>query len=224
MFKANTGYSTGASAFDAGKEAAAQAVEGLDAPKVAFVYCSCDYNVTAVVDGVKEAIPGVPVLGNTSFTGVIVSDGGYVGGDEPFVGVMVLSSPEMAVGIAAADRAQNDDPFEAGLIMAEAALDAAGKDVAPDFFYMAASPAEEELYLKGISSVIGRVPFFGGSAADNSIAGEWKLYDTDESFGDGCVIALFWDAPAMTNMFTGAYHETDDFGVIAYCREYQYSR
>ena len=92
MFKANTGYSTGASAFDAGKEAAAQAVEGLDAPKVAFVYCSCDYNVTAVVDGVKEAIPGVPVLGNTSFTGVIVSDGGYVGGDEPFVGVMVLSS------------------------------------------------------------------------------------------------------------------------------------
>ena len=79
MFKANTGYSTGASAFDAGKEAAAQAVEGLDAPKVAFVYCSCDYNVTAVVDGVKEAIPGVPVLGNTSFTGVIVSDGGYVG-------------------------------------------------------------------------------------------------------------------------------------------------
>ena len=50
MFKANTGYSTGASAFDAGKEAAAQAVEGLDAPKVAFVYCSCDYNVTAVVD------------------------------------------------------------------------------------------------------------------------------------------------------------------------------
>lgn len=145
-----------------------QAVEGLDAPKVAFVYCSCDYNVTAVVDGVKEAIPGVPVLGNTSFTGVIVSDGGYVGGDEPFVGVMVLSSPDMAVGIAAADRAQNDDPFEAGLIMAEAALDAAGKDVAPDFFYMAASPAEEELYLKGISSVIGRVPFFGGSAADNS--------------------------------------------------------
>lgn len=214
MFKANTGYSTGASAFEAGKEAAAQAVEGLDAPKVAFVYCSCDYNVTAVVDGVKEAIPGVPVLGNTSFTGVIVSDGGYVGGDEPFVGVMVLSSPEMAVGIAAADRAQNDDPFEAGLIMAEAALDAAGKDVAPDFFYMAASPAEEELYLKGISSVIGRVPFFGGSAADNSIAGEWKLYDTDESFGDGCVIALFWDAPAMTNMFTGAYHETNDFGVI----------
>lgn len=33
MFKANTGYSTGASAFDAGKEAAAQAVEGLDAPQ-----------------------------------------------------------------------------------------------------------------------------------------------------------------------------------------------
>lgn len=55
--KPTQGTARGASAFDAGKEAAAQAVEGLDAPKVAFVYCSCDYNVTAVVDGVKEAIP-----------------------------------------------------------------------------------------------------------------------------------------------------------------------
>lgn len=214
MFKANTGYSTDASAFDAGKEAASSAAQGLDAAKAALVYCSCDYDVHDVVEGVKEALPGVPVLGNTSFTGVIVSGGGYVGGDVPFVGVMALSSPEMVVGVAGVDRSNVEDPIDAGHDLAEAALDAAGKDVSPDFFYMAASPAEEELYLKGISSVIGRVPFFGGSAADNSIAGEWKLYDTDASFADGCVVAFFWDAPDMTNVFTGAYRETDDFGVI----------
>ncbi len=90
----------------------------------------------------------------------------------------------------------------------------AGKTTAPDYFYMAASPAEEELYLKGISSVIGRAPFFGGSAADNTIEGYWKLYGADISFGDGCIVALFWDGPAMTNVFTGAYRETDNFGVI----------
>ena len=179
-----------------------------------MVYCSCDYDVDQVVAGVKDALPGVPVLGNTSFTGIVVNGGGYVGGDSPFVGVLALSDPAMAVGVAAVDRAQADDPFEAGRVLVAAAMEAAGRDSAPDYFYMAASPAEEELYLKGISSIIGRVPFFGGSAADNSIEGNWKLYGAEASFADGCVIACFWDGPSMTNVFTGAYRETDDFGVI----------
>ncbi len=61
MVKANTGYSTSASALEAGKQAAAQAAQGLDAVKVAMLYCSCDYDVDEVVAGVKEALPGVPV-------------------------------------------------------------------------------------------------------------------------------------------------------------------
>lgn len=214
MFKANVGSSTAADARAAGKEAATQAAAGLDATEVALVYCSCDYDVDEVVAGVGEALPDVPVLGNTSFTGVVVSGAGYVGGDTPFVGVMALSDPDMTVGVAAADRSENSDPVAAGAALATAAMEAAERTDAPDFFYMAASPAEEEFYLKGISSVVGRIPFFGGSAADNSIAGEWKLYTTGESFADGCVAAFFWNAPDMTNVFTGAYRETEDFGVI----------
>ena len=214
MFKANVGSSTAADARAAGKEAAAQAAAGLDATEVALVYCSCDYDVDEVVAGVGEALPDVPVLGNTSFTGVVVSGAGYVGGDTPFVGVMALSDPDMTVGVAAADRSENSDPVAAGAALATAAMEAAERTDAPDFFYMAASPAEEEFYLKGISSVVGRIPFFGGSAADNSIAGEWKLYTTGESFADGCVAAFFWNAPDTTNVFTGAYRETEDFGVI----------
>ena len=214
MFKANVGSSTAADARAAGKEAASQAAAGLDATQVAMVYCSCAYDVDEVVAGVGEALPEVPVLGNTSFTGVVVPGAGYVGGDEPFVGVLALSDDTMTVGVAAADRSENDDPIVAGAALATAAMEAAGRTDAPDYFYMAASPAEEEFYLKGITSVVGRIPFFGGSAADNSIAGEWKLYTTGESFADGCVAAFFWGGPSMTNVFTGAYRETDDFGVI----------
>jgi hypothetical protein len=79
---------------------------------------------------------------------------------------------------------------------------------------MAASPGEEEFYLKGISDVIGRVPFFGGSAADNSIAGEWKLFSGQQVFADGVTIAFFYANKPMTNLFTGAYHETGDVGII----------
>lgn len=50
-------------------------------------------------------------------------------------------------------------------------MEKAGQTAAPAYFYMVASPAEEEDYLKGIEDVIGRVPFFGGSAADNTVSG-----------------------------------------------------
>lgn len=214
MFDANVGSSSAADAFEAGRQAAANAAINLNAIDVAMVYCSCDYDVDQVVAGVQEVMDGVPILGNTSFTGVIVPKEGYVGGSAPFVGVMALSDPEMTVCVTSADRSQNDDPFSAGEAMALTALEASEQDYTADYFYMAASPAEEEQYLKGISSVMGRIPFFGGSAADNTIEGNWKLYTDTDSFSDGCVAAFFWGGPDMTNVFTGAYRETDDFGVI----------
>ena len=212
MFEAKVGSSVLEDAKAAGAEAAAAAAA--DDAKLAFVYCDCTYDVDAVVAGVKEVLPGVAVLGNTSFGSVIVP-GGNVGDGTPFVGVMTFAGDELAVGIAGVDRAGVECPVTAGADIAKAAMAAAGRSDAPDYFYMAASPAEEEFYLKGISSVVGRIPFFGGSAADNTIAGEWKLYTGDApAFADGCIVAFLYDAPTMTNVFTGAYHETDDFGVI----------
>jgi hypothetical protein len=211
MFKANVGSSVAADARTAGREAAAAAQNGLDHVKFAFVYGSCAYGADEMTGGVKDALPGVPLLGNTSFTGIITPDG-FVSSDKGFVGVMAFSDEDLAVGTAASPRGA--DPFETGRAVALAAMKQAGKDCAPDYFYMGASPAEEEFYLKGISSVIGRVPFFGGSAADNSISGQWKLYDGEQSFADGVIVAFFYGGAQMTNMFTGAYRETDDFGVI----------
>ena len=212
MFEAKVGSSVLADAKAAGVEAASAAASA-DA-KVAFVYCDCNYDVDAVVAGVSEALPGVAVLGNTSFGSVITADGN-IGDGTPFVGVMTFCGDELAVGVAGVDRAGVECPVTAGADIAKAAIAAAGKDAAPEYFYMAASPAEEEFYLKGISSVVGRIPFFGGSAADNTIAGEWKLYyGGAPAFADGCVVAFFYGAPTMTNVFTGAYRETDDFGVI----------
>lgn len=211
MLKANVGSSILGDAYGAGKEAAAKAGAGLSDIKLAFVYGSCTYSIKDMIAGVAEELPGVPLIGNTSFTGIITPEG-FIGSEDGFVGVMAFSDPDMAVGVAGTARSTN--PVTDGKAIAEQAMKAAGKDTAPDYFYMAASPAEEEFYLKGISSVIGRAPFFGGSAADNSIAGEWKLYTDKEEFADGCAVAFFYNAAEITNKFTGAYHETDDFGVI----------
>jgi len=79
---------------------------------------------------------------------------------------------------------------------------------------MVASPAEEESYVKGIEDVIGRIPFFGGSAADNAIAGDWKIYTNECIFSDGVAVAFFYCSKPMANVYTGAYNETKNAGII----------
>lgn len=211
MLKANVGSSILQDAGSAGREAASKAKQGLTDIKLSFVYGSCDYSISELVAGAAAELPEATIIGNTSFTGVITSEG-FVSSEQGFAGIMVLSDEKMAVGVAAVPRGK--DPVEDGKTIARLAMEAAGREGAPDYFYMSASPAEEEFYLKGISAVIGRVPFFGGSAADNSIAGEWSLYTGEQQFSDGVTVAFFYDAPVMTNLFTGAYRETDDYGVI----------
>jgi hypothetical protein len=109
---------------------------------------------------------------------------------------------------------KDGDAREVGAKAAKAAMLAAGQSTAPDFFYMSAPPAEEEFFLKGVSDVIGRVPFFGGSAADNSIAGLWRLYSDKGVFADGITLVFFYTAKPIINLYTGAYRETGDMGII----------
>ena len=209
MFKAFVGSSVNADAALAGKEAAA-AVKN-DGLKAAFAYMSCAYDVPKVLEAISGELGNVPVFGNTSFTGIITPEG-YVGGDKPFVGILAIKDDDMTVAVVSAEK--NGDSIKTGEDIAKKAKEKAGKDCSPCYFYMAASPAEEEKYLEGISNIIGRKPFFGGSAADNSIAGEWKLYGDGKTFADGCVAAFFWGGAQVTNLFTGAYRETNDFGII----------
>jgi hypothetical protein len=202
------------------REAVREVVQGLKAQdpdvaqaKVVFAYSSCAYNIPSMLDEFSAQLPDVPVIGNTSFTGVITPKG-FVGGDG-FLGAMALNDPDMAVGVAAEPKTDaSQDAVELGEKVARLAMKAAGKDCAPSYYYMAASPAEEEYYVKGITHVIGRVPFFGGSAADNAIAGDWKLYTSSGDFADGVAVAFFYTDKPMANVYTGAYHETGDVGVV----------
>ena len=91
---------------------------------------------------------------------------------------------------------------------------AAGRKDAPAYFYMVAPPGEEETYLKGIEDVIGRVPFFGGSAADNSVEGKWKVLYGLESYGNGLGVVFFYTSKKAAFRYTGEYKETPKAGII----------
>jgi len=209
MLKANVGSCTSVNSFEAGKSAGMKAIEGINNAKIAFMYSSVAYDQEELIKGAKEAMKGVPIIGNTSFTGIITPEG-YITGDA-FVGIMAMDD-DMIVGVAGIPK--GSDAITTGTEVAKKALENAGKTTSPDYFYMVAPPGEEEFYLKGITKVIGRVPFFGGSAADNSISGEWKLFTDNGSFADGVAVAFFYTDKPFANKFTGAYKETTKSGII----------
>lgn len=211
--KALTGFSKNKNAYQAGLEAAKMAGKNKDA-KLVFAYMSCDYKIKDVIKGIKE-VYSCPVIGNTSFTGVIMPEG-YIGGDEPFVGIMVLSDPSMVVGVGFADRKAYQSARDAGEAATKAArvMTKMPYNDEPDLMYMAASPTEEEFFLKGANRVVGRVPLFGGSAADNTISGNWSLYLDNKVTGEGVAVALIYMKNGFANEFTGAYRETKDMGII----------
>lgn len=211
--KALTGFSKNKNAYQAGLEAAKMAGKNKDA-KLVFAYMSCDYKIKDVIKGIKE-VYSCPVIGNTSFTGVIMPEG-YIGGDEPFVGIMVLSDPSMVVGVGFADRKAYQSARDAGEAATKAArvMTKMPYNDEPDLMYMAASPTEEEFFLKGANRVVGRVPLFGGSAADNTISGNWSLYLDNKVTGEGVAVALIYMKNGFVNEFTGAYRETKDMGII----------
>ena len=55
---------------------------------------------------------------------------------------------------------------------------------------------------------------FGGSAADNTISGEWLIYTDKIVEPEGVSVAFFYTDKAFANKFTGAYHETANAGII----------
>lgn len=211
MLKSKVGYSTDADAFASGKETATKAMEGLASPKVGMLYTSCDYS-NDVVEGARSVLGNVPLIGCTSSGAVIVPEG-IISADTGFAGMMVMDDSDMTVSVAGSERS-DEDPRITGQRIALEAVRNSGLKVRPSYFYMVASPKEEEIYLKGIEDVIGRVPFFGGSAADNTVEGNWKIFCNEKVFQDGCAVAFFYTNKDIATEYTGAYRETSDVGII----------
>ncbi len=211
MLKSNVAWSTNEDSYAQGKEAAKKAVVDLIQTKVAFLYTSVDCDVNKVIEGAKSELGTAPIIGCTSSAGIIVPDG-FISSEHGFTGILALGDPDAQVGVAASERGK--DPRETGKKVAIEAMKKADKKCVPAYVYMIASPAEEEFYIKGIEDVVGRVPIFGGSAADNTVEGKWSIYTNDTIFSDGVAVAFFYTDKEMENVYTGEYHETSNSGII----------
>lgn len=209
MLKSNVGYSMDADSFASGVTTAKNAKKGLK-PKIGFLYTSVLSNVKEVVRGVRS-ITDAPVIGCTSSGAIIVPEG-IVASPNGFSGMLMMDDSKMEVGVACHEGGKNARNI--GRKVAIEAVKKAGSTRAPSYFYMVASPKEEEEYLLGIQDVIGDVPCFGGSAADDTVEGKWKIICNDKVFSNGVAVAFFYTDRDIETIYTGAYRETKKCGII----------
>ena len=210
MLKTKVGYSTLKDSYAKGKEAAKNANVGMR-PKLGMMYCSCNDDVEEVVSGAISSMKGAPVIGCTS-SGMIITNDGIIESEDGFAGLMSFDDKNMNIGVATHKAGKN--AREIGRKVARQAVENAGENYSPNYFYMVASPKEEEDYLMGIQDVIGRVPMFGGSAADDTVEGNWKIFCNDQVFSDGVAVAFFYTDNDIVTSYTGAYRESENYGLI----------
>ena len=216
MLKTKVGYSENVDAFASGAETAKMA-NVIENPQVGLLFTSCVQDQNKIMEGAKSVLGDVPVVGCTSSAAICTQDG-YLNKETGYSGMMLFGG-DLEV-VTAGSKQTDETPREVGRRVAKEAISKVkGEDVEPDFFFMSASPANEEEYLEGIQDVIGNVPVFGGSAADNTVEGKWSILNDGEAFADGVTIAIFYTKGEMKNLYTGAYHETNNVGVITKVRD-----
>ena len=216
MLKTKVGYSENVDAYTSGVETAKMA-NVMENPQVGLFFTSCVQDQAKLMEGAKSVLGDVPIIGCTSSAALCTQDG-YLNKETGYSGMMLFGGDVEVV--TAGSKKTDESPREIGRRIAEEAVSKVkGSDLEPDFFFMSASPANEEEYMKGIQDIIGDIPVFGGSAADNTVEGKWSILNDGESFADGCVLAIFYTNGEMKNLYTGAYHETKNAGIITKVRD-----
>ncbi len=211
MLKTNVGYSILNDSYQNGVETATKAKNGLNNPKVTLLFSSVLCEQEKLIEGVKSVVGPVPIVGCTSSSAIMVPDG-IITAETGYSGAMMLDDNDLKVGVAGMEK--DGDARKTGRKIALEAIKNSGTDVRPSYFYMVANPAEEESYLKGIQDIIGRVPMFGGSAADDTVEGKWKIFCNDKVFSEGCAVVFFYTDRKFVTEYTGSYNETSKMGII----------
>lgn len=204
-----TNASTGTS--DAAMELLLEPLIGR-APDLLVVACSCDFNIAKLRDAILP-IDAKATHGSTSCLGVM-TNAGMSGQSGDGIGYFALWDPEGAYGTANA--IIKDDAGQAARDATRTALSRAGRPgEAPQLIWVSASPGQEEAIISGIEGVVGEgIPIVGGSAADNTVAGNWTVFGSDGIMSDGVQITVLFPSKPLSTEFQSGYAPTDHSALV----------
>jgi hypothetical protein len=164
-----------------------------------IAYAVCDAPLERLCTELKRRFPKVQVCGATSFQGVFTPQGFGRGV------ALLVGAPQDDIRVEVAQyqtaSAQAAEAARSACSELEARL---GKR--PQGLLLHATPGFEERILEGIKDVFGtEVPVYGGSAADDSISGQWSVFTSEGVIREGFVLAGVVTQRNVLGSFLGGY-------------------
>jgi hypothetical protein len=172
----------------------------------ALVYATEEAPLQAALREIAPAVDG-NVFGCTSFRGVFTPRG-FERGVHVLTGEVADVNASAVVRASTGSRARED---------ARAAATEMTRKLGrkPDVVLLHATPGFEERVLAGIDDALDRsVPVYGGSAADDELAGNWRVFAGTQIEREGFVIAGFTSAHAIHGSFIAGYTPTGQKGRV----------
>lgn len=209
-----TGWSTEIDGAVAVRAALETALGELDAaPDWVVAFPSVGLDGDAVASALAATVGDIPVHAATSCLGAMTNAGFHVE-DGRGIGVLAIEDPAGSYGTAV--QPLGDDPSAAASAAVLAALERAGRPgEQPMLIWLSAVPGSEEAVLAGIHAVVGmKTPIAGGSAADNTIAGEWRQFNGGEVLEDHVVVSALFPSTRVHHSFHSGYLETQTEGTV----------
>jgi len=212
--KIATSWSTAAGTQAAFAEAMAELIRRIGAyPEYLMVYFTEKYPAEELIVALAALPPSVKVHGCTSCLGVMTEEGLH-SEEGRALGLLGIRDEGGAYGVGAAPMAS--DPRAAARTALAAALTDSGRPgELPDIVWLNAAPGREEEVLKGIGDMLGpNVPLVGGSAADNRVAGNWRLLTRGGVFTDAVVMSVMMPTLRLSSAFQSGYLPTSMSGIV----------
>lgn len=175
-----------------------------------FDFVALHINCDVDPSGVMGQSEGTALHGATSCLGAMTETA-----DCAAVAAFAIADKAGAYGSAMV--AIGDDGAEAAAraaaMQAQAQADRTGER--PDLVWVSSTPGEEEAVLAGIESVVGRdVPIIGGSAADNSVEGNWFVFDSSHKSANGVMVSVLYPSAPVSFAYQNGYSPTEKTGKV----------
>ena len=180
------------------------------------VNCNVGMDAVMVRHGDRAISESSAAHGSTAFHGAS-SCLGAMTHDGPASGVAVFGLSDADGDYGTAVASFDDDAQAAATTATKQALlraDRVGEQ--PDLIWIAATPGVEEAVIAGIEAVVGpHVPIIGGSAADNSVSGDWFVFDSTTSTQSGVVVSVLFPSTPLSFAYQSGYFPTHHEGFVS---------
>jgi len=182
-------------------------------PSLMLLYFTQAHDGEVLREAFKRQFPSTRLLGCSSCGGVM-TEMGHHARDGYGLAVALFYDHKGAFGVAGA----SGDEVDVRQLLRRAMSDCGRPGELPQLILFHASPGNEEGLLAGIESELGgSVPVVGGSAADNSVSGQWQLCWDDAVTQDGIALAVLYPDCQLAFQFHSGYVPAEFSGKITGC-------